>query len=188
MFVRFLRTRKRVRSFFVLDREPIRINIRGAYETRRVPSRDALPANSRRTKCEGEPLRMARIVYLRRSATQIRGVRISRSDVKRERARVRARSLLVEHRGFEPLTPTLPVLCAPNCANAPLFLLLELVIRLELTTCWLRISCTTDCATPASRQRKYYNESFPICQYFFEKNCFFTFRSEKTLTNSSFML
>ena len=27
--------------------------------------------------------------------------------------------LLVEHRGFEPLTPTLPVLCAPNCANAP---------------------------------------------------------------------
>ena len=26
---------------------------------------------------------------------------------------------LVEHRGFEPLTPTLPVLCAPNCANAP---------------------------------------------------------------------
>ena len=28
---------------------------------------------------------------------------------------------LVEHRGFEPLTPTLPVLCAPNCANAPSF-------------------------------------------------------------------
>ena len=27
---------------------------------------------------------------------------------------------LVEHRGLEPLTPTLPVLCAPNCANAPL--------------------------------------------------------------------
>lgn len=26
---------------------------------------------------------------------------------------------LVEHRGFEPLTPTLPVSCAPNCANAP---------------------------------------------------------------------
>ena len=26
---------------------------------------------------------------------------------------------LVERRGFEPLTPTLPVLCAPNCANAP---------------------------------------------------------------------
>ena len=26
---------------------------------------------------------------------------------------------LVEHRGFEPLTPTLPVLCAPSCANAP---------------------------------------------------------------------
>ena len=32
-------------------------------------------------------------------------------------------SFLVEHRGFEPLTPTLPVLCAPNCANAPCFLL-----------------------------------------------------------------
>ena len=28
---------------------------------------------------------------------------------------------LVEHRGLEPLTPTLPVLCAPNCANAPPF-------------------------------------------------------------------
>ena len=28
---------------------------------------------------------------------------------------------LVEHRGFEPLTPTLPVLCAPSCANAPPF-------------------------------------------------------------------
>ena len=26
---------------------------------------------------------------------------------------------MVEHRGFEPLTPTLPVSCAPNCANAP---------------------------------------------------------------------
>ena len=27
---------------------------------------------------------------------------------------------MVEHRGFEPLTSTLPVLRAPNCANAPL--------------------------------------------------------------------
>ena len=26
---------------------------------------------------------------------------------------------LVEHRGFEPLTSTLPVWRAPNCANAP---------------------------------------------------------------------
>ena len=26
---------------------------------------------------------------------------------------------LVERTGFEPVTPTLPVLCAPNCANAP---------------------------------------------------------------------
>ena len=26
---------------------------------------------------------------------------------------------LVEHNGLEPMTPTLPVLCAPNCANAP---------------------------------------------------------------------
>ena len=32
--------------------------------------------------------------------------------------------LVVEHRGFEPLTPTLPVLCAPNCANAPWLTLL----------------------------------------------------------------
>ena len=29
-------------------------------------------------------------------------------------------------------------------------LFLELVTRLELATCWLRISCTTDCATPAT--------------------------------------
>ena len=28
---------------------------------------------------------------------------------------------LVERTGFEPVTPTLPVLCAPNCANAPPF-------------------------------------------------------------------
>ena len=28
--------------------------------------------------------------------------------------------IMVEHRGFEPLTPTLPVWCAPSCANAPL--------------------------------------------------------------------
>ena len=27
---------------------------------------------------------------------------------------------MVEHRRFELLTPTLPVLCATNCANAPL--------------------------------------------------------------------
>ena len=26
----------------------------------------------------------------------------------------------MERRGFEPLTPTLPVSCATNCANAPL--------------------------------------------------------------------
>ena len=25
----------------------------------------------------------------------------------------------LECRGFEPLTPTLPVSCAPSCANAP---------------------------------------------------------------------
>ena len=25
----------------------------------------------------------------------------------------------MEHSGFEPLTPTLPVLCATSCANAP---------------------------------------------------------------------
>ena len=27
--------------------------------------------------------------------------------------------LTLEHTGLEPVTPTLPVLCAPNCANAP---------------------------------------------------------------------
>ena len=25
----------------------------------------------------------------------------------------------MEHTGFEPVTPTLPVWCAPSCANAP---------------------------------------------------------------------
>ena len=34
---------------------------------------------------------------------------------------------MVEHRGFEPLTPTLPVLCAPNCANAPYLNILSYV-------------------------------------------------------------
>ena len=34
---------------------------------------------------------------------------------------LKSRYFLVEHRGLEPLTPTLPVLCAPNCANAPCF-------------------------------------------------------------------
>ena len=29
------------------------------------------------------------------------------------------RQIMVEHRRFELLTPTLPVLCATNCANAP---------------------------------------------------------------------
>ena len=29
------------------------------------------------------------------------------------------RQIVVEHRRFELLTPTLPVLCATNCANAP---------------------------------------------------------------------
>ena len=32
---------------------------------------------------------------------------------------LRSKAFLVERRGFEPLTPTLPVLCATNCANAP---------------------------------------------------------------------
>ena len=35
---------------------------------------------------------------------------------------------------------------------------LELVTRLELATCWLRISCTTDCATPAKNERVWHNE------------------------------
>ena len=37
----------------------------------------------------------------------------------------------MERRGFEPLTPTLPVSCATNCANAP-----KMVgdTRLELVT------------------------------------------------------
>ncbi len=34
--------------------------------------------------------------------------------------------MLVEHRGFEPLTSTLPVWRAPNCANAPFDLIVKL--------------------------------------------------------------
>ena len=38
---------------------------------------------------------------------------------KRARSAFGSRLSLVEHTGFEPVTPTLPVLCAPSCANAP---------------------------------------------------------------------
>gem|GEM_PF-4551944 len=38
---------------------------------------------------------------------------------KRARSAFGFRLSLVEHTGFEPVTPTLPVLCAPSCANAP---------------------------------------------------------------------
>ena len=56
----------------------------------------------------------------------VRCVRIPylKIELKQEKTHICASSLvLVEHRGFEPLTPTLPVLCAPNCANAPWVLL-----------------------------------------------------------------
>ena len=42
--------------------------------------------------------------------------------------------LLVEHRGFEPLTPTLPVWCAPSCANAPksyIFMLSQYAVKIK---------------------------------------------------------
>ena len=46
------------------------------------------------------------------------------STTRKERAK--RPFLVMEHTGLEPVTPTLPVSCAPNCANAPWdFLLLE---------------------------------------------------------------
>ena len=46
---------------------------------------------------------------------------MKRSEIysQKEKAPHRCFFFLVEHRGLEPLTPTLPVWCAPNCANAP---------------------------------------------------------------------
>ena len=46
---------------------------------------------------------------------------MKRSEIysQKEKAPHRCFFILVEHRGLEPLTPTLPVWCAPNCANAP---------------------------------------------------------------------
>lgn len=41
------------------------------------------------------------------------------SNKKSRRERYGIRDDVVEHRGFEPLTSTLPVWRAPNCANAP---------------------------------------------------------------------
>lgn len=40
-------------------------------------------------------------------------------DNKNQQPNVRLLMEMVEHSGFEPLTPTLPVLCATSCANAP---------------------------------------------------------------------
>ena len=60
------------------------------------------------------------------------GVRTVKSrTTKKGPARFTRGLFLVERRGFEPLTPTLPVLCAPNCANAPfrLFFILPHLFR-----------------------------------------------------------
>ena len=47
----------------------------------------------------------------------------------------------MEHSGFEPLTPTLPVLCATNCAN-PGFLVIEFCSRCG-QTCGQAVFLTT---------------------------------------------
>ena len=46
-------------------------------------------------------------------------VQIPFLSYKKQKAQKCAFRFLVEHRGLEPLTPTLPVWCAPSCANAP---------------------------------------------------------------------
>ena len=46
-------------------------------------------------------------------------VQIPFLSYKKQKAQKCAFCFLVEHRGLEPLTPTLPVWCAPSCANAP---------------------------------------------------------------------
>ena len=56
-----------------------------------------------------DKVRMQRRLFLMNDKKEIRTQRQMSSDF----------SGLVEHRRFELLTPTLPVLCATNCANAP---------------------------------------------------------------------
>ena len=43
-------------------------------------------------------------------------------------------------------------------AESAVFFIMELVIRLERTTCALRMRCTTDCATQATVRLIYYNK------------------------------
>ena len=44
---------------------------------------------------------------------------IDHANERQQKTSCRSQEVLVEHRRFELLTPTLPVLCATNCANAP---------------------------------------------------------------------
>lgn len=48
-------------------------------------------------------------------------IQVKKKHVNPENIRNYVLFVLVEHRGFEPLTSTLPVWRAPSCANAPLF-------------------------------------------------------------------
>ena len=55
---------------------------------------------------------------------------------KSRRERYSVRGDVVEHRGFEPLTSTLPVWRAPNCANAPK----QIVLPFYYTSGWKSIT------------------------------------------------
>ena len=44
---------------------------------------------------------------------------IDHANERQQKTSCRSQEVLVEHRRFELLTPTLPVLCATSCANAP---------------------------------------------------------------------
>ncbi len=44
---------------------------------------------------------------------------IDHANKRQQKTSCRSQEVLVEHRRFELLTPTLPVLCATSCANAP---------------------------------------------------------------------
>ena len=65
----------------------------------------------------------------RATAALRREVCVTMLHQQQKRTLLGALLLLVEHRGFEPLTPTLPVLCAPNCANAPTRSIIAEILR-----------------------------------------------------------
>ena len=92
-----------------------------------ICERDAASRHGARTQNSSRETSLQRISRgLNTRASQARTIFFREVLIHQVRPKRKSRSpmvicffFLVEHRGFEPLTPTLPVLCAPNCANAP---------------------------------------------------------------------